>query len=203
MSDYEITIRARNARILRLIRAQGFVTIRQFCAAKSLGYAQTLNLINSREPAIANDTWTPHARRLAAALNADVASLFTARQALGGIKSVTRETTEENLIALTEAQTETALIEESQDDRIARIERSAALDAAMNTLTPREREIIKRRFGLDGEAETLEQIGDHFGRSGAAIRQVEFKAIRKLHDILEHYDTPLWEMRKRLGLIGG
>jgi len=203
MSDYEITIRARNARILRLIRAQGFATIRQFCAAKSLGYAQTLNLINSREPAIANDTWTPHARRLAAALNADVASLFTARQALGGIKSVTRETTEENLIALTEAQTETALIEESQDDRIARIERSAALDAAMNTLTPRERDIITRRFGMEGDAETLEQIGKSFGVSGPRVREVELKALRKIRAILGDYDTPIWEMRKRLRLIGG
>lgn len=53
--------------------------------------------------------------------------------------------------------------------------------AIFNTLPPREREIMIRRFGiLTGESETLEEIGKDFNLTRERIRQLEILALRKL-----------------------
>jgi len=55
------------------------------------------------------------------------------------------------------------------------------LNSAIKTLSYREREIIKLRYGLgDGYSYTLEEVGHIFKVSKDRIRQIEDKAIRKL-----------------------
>ncbi|MBI3129010.1 MAG: RNA polymerase sigma factor RpoD/SigA [Candidatus Tectomicrobia bacterium] len=46
-------------------------------------------------------------------------------------------------------------------------------------LDPREREIIRLRFGFDGDPMTLEEIGQRIGLSRERIRQIEKKIIRR------------------------
>ena len=41
-------------------------------------------------------------------------------------------------------------------------------------------DIVRRRFGLDGEVETLEQIGQDYGVTRERIRQLEVKALKQL-----------------------
>ena len=51
----------------------------------------------------------------------------------------------------------------------------------LNTLTPREAQVIKLRFGLeDGRSRTLEEVGKQFNITRERIRQIEAKALRKL-----------------------
>ena len=51
----------------------------------------------------------------------------------------------------------------------------------LNTLTPRESQVIKLRFGLeDGRPRTLEEVGKQFEITRERIRQIEAKALRKL-----------------------
>ena len=51
----------------------------------------------------------------------------------------------------------------------------------LKTLTPREAEIIKRRFGIGCEKDcTLEEIGNHFSITRERVRQIQEKALRKL-----------------------
>jgi len=53
--------------------------------------------------------------------------------------------------------------------------------AILKTLTYREEKIIKMRFGLDdGNAHTLEEVGQSFAVTRERIRQIEAKALRKL-----------------------
>ena len=55
------------------------------------------------------------------------------------------------------------------------------VDRLLNILTPKEREVVKRRFGFGGkEKETLEDIGNDFNVSRERIRQIESAAIEKL-----------------------
>ena len=51
----------------------------------------------------------------------------------------------------------------------------------LNTLTFREREIIKLRYGIsDGYTYTLEEVGRIFRVTRERVRQIEAKAVRKL-----------------------
>ena len=51
----------------------------------------------------------------------------------------------------------------------------------LRTLTPREEQVIKLRFGLeDGRPRTLEEVGRQFQITRERIRQIEAKALRKL-----------------------
>ncbi|MCD7715623.1 MAG: RNA polymerase sigma factor RpoD [Lachnospiraceae bacterium] len=55
------------------------------------------------------------------------------------------------------------------------------LATALESLTDRERQVIKLRFGLeDGRARTLEEVGKEFNVTRERIRQIEAKALRKL-----------------------
>ncbi len=51
----------------------------------------------------------------------------------------------------------------------------------LNSLSPRERRILKERYGLDGgRARTLEDVGKEFGVTRERIRQIEKKALERL-----------------------
>ncbi|HEV3122221.1 MAG TPA: RNA polymerase sigma factor RpoD [Isosphaeraceae bacterium] len=55
------------------------------------------------------------------------------------------------------------------------------IDSVLKTLTYREREIIKLRYGLgDGYTYTLEEVGRIFKVTRERVRQIEAKAVRKL-----------------------
>ncbi len=56
-----------------------------------------------------------------------------------------------------------------------------ALQEILGTLTEREADVLKMRFGMyDGRTHTLEEVGQIFGVTRERIRQIENKAIRKL-----------------------
>ncbi len=67
------------------------------------------------------------------------------------------------------------------------------LEKVLNSLSPRECDVIKLRYGLDdGRMKTLEEIGQIFKATRERIRQIEAKALRKLrhpnrNSILKEY----------------
>jgi RNA polymerase primary sigma factor len=75
-----------------------------------------------------------------------------------------------------------------EDDGIPRPDKAAAngllrekIEALLKTLTYREREIIRLRYGLgDGYTYTLEEVGRIFRVTRERVRQIEAKAVRKL-----------------------
>ncbi|WP_437940858.1 RNA polymerase sigma factor RpoD/SigA [Sorangium sp. So ce341] len=64
----------------------------------------------------------------------------------------------------------------------------------LQSLTPREREVLRLRFGLDGEqTHTLAEIGGMFSVSRERVRQIEENALSKLRTLSRRQalDTPL------------
>ena len=70
---------------------------------------------------------------------------------------------------------------EKPDDTATQEMLSSRIEQVLKTLTYREREIIKLRYGIgDGYTYTLEEVGRIFKVTRERVRQVEAKAIRKL-----------------------
>ena len=56
-------------------------------------------------------------------------------------------------------------------------------ESVLETLSPKEREVIRMRFGLnDGAEPTLAELGEKFSLTRERIRQIEAAALRKLRE---------------------
>jgi RNA polymerase primary sigma factor len=70
---------------------------------------------------------------------------------------------------------------ETPEDQVAKSLLREDLESVLCTLSPRERDVLKLRYGLDdGRMKTLEEIGQIFNVTRERIRQIEAKALRKL-----------------------
>ncbi len=68
-----------------------------------------------------------------------------------------------------------------QDDDI-----SSNVDAWLNELEEKQREVVVRRFGLHGyERATLEEVGNELGVTRERVRQIQMDALKRLRKILE------------------
>lgn len=82
---------------------------------------------------------------------------------------------------------------ETPEDRVAKVLLREDLEGVLDTLTTRERDVLRLRYGLDdGRMKTLEEIGQIFNVTRERIRQIEAKALRKLrhpnrNSILKEY----------------
>ncbi len=70
----------------------------------------------------------------------------------------------------------------SPDDDVMRHNLRDATDSALQTLSPREQEIVRMRYGLNeaGKEYTLQEVGEMFQVTRERIRQIEEKALLKL-----------------------
>ncbi len=60
------------------------------------------------------------------------------------------------------------------------------LNAWLDELSDKQREVVARRFGLRGhESNTLEEVGREIGLTRERVRQIQVEALRRLRDILE------------------
>jgi len=61
----------------------------------------------------------------------------------------------------------------------------ALVDRWLDYLEPRERDVLIYRFGLRGQKRgTLEQVGDQVGLTRERVRQIQIKALKKLHRLI-------------------
>lgn len=58
--------------------------------------------------------------------------------------------------------------------------------AWLNELNDKQREVVERRFGLNGrEISTLEEVGADIGVTRERVRQIQVEALRRLRSMLE------------------
>lgn len=67
------------------------------------------------------------------------------------------------------------------EDILSDKELTEELKIAMEELSDIEKEIINARYGLDQEKKTLKEVGDKYSFTKERIRQIEKKALKKMH----------------------
>lgn len=81
------------------------------------------------------------------------------------------------------------------DDTLMQESLKEEIDKVLVTLKPREAEIIRLYFGLEGDRPlTLEEIGEHFKLTRERVRQIKEKALRRMR-----HRSRLEPLRKYLG----
>ncbi|MFQ5863902.1 MAG: RNA polymerase sigma factor RpoD/SigA [bacterium] len=81
------------------------------------------------------------------------------------------------------------------DDELMQESLKEEIDKVLVTLKPREAEIIRLYFGLEGDRPlTLEEIGEHFKLTRERVRQIKEKALRRMR-----HRSRLEPLRKYLG----
>jgi RNA polymerase primary sigma factor len=111
------------------------------------------------------------------------------RRAAHQVRKVKRLSTEPVALQTSVGSEEDTTIGDFIEDESAARPADAAADALLREklwevlehLTERERDVLIMRFGLeDGQARTLEDVGQAFGVTRERVRQIEAKALRKL-----------------------
>ncbi|MDR2345129.1 MAG: sigma-70 family RNA polymerase sigma factor [Planctomycetaceae bacterium] len=121
----------------------------------------------------------PSVYELAAACNmsgADIAALLNVNQRTISLNLPVDESDRKSLSDIIEDTKQLTPVE-----RLSRESLKLKIDEVLQSLTAREREVIKLRYGLvDGSVYTLEEVGKMFSVTRERIRQIEATAFKKL-----------------------
>ena len=179
MTDYRVQIKVRNARLLRAIEKAGHQPGQIF--AREVGISYTGHLLPylnlKRTPFDENGDLRPCAEMLCVFLNRLPDELWSEEQRYPLLTNaaeieLSAASVHELLASPSDCADPLSLLEKKQA--------AQAVDALLDTLTPREAEVLRLRYGIDGEPMNLEEMAKAKGCSRERIRQIEAKALRKL-----------------------
>ena len=179
MTDYRVRIKVRNARLLRAIEKAGHQPGPIF--AREVGISYTGHLLPylnlKRTPFDENGDLRPCAEMLCVFLNRLPDELWSEEQRYPLLTNaaeieLSAASVHELLASPSDCADPLSLLEKKQA--------AQAVDALLDTLTPREAEVLRLRHGIDGEPMNLEEMAKAKGCSRERIRQIEAKALRKL-----------------------
>jgi RNA polymerase sigma factor (sigma-70 family) len=169
--DFHVTVRVKNARLLRRMRAAGFDTTAAFSRACGVDVGGIGDLLSmKRSPLVKTNEWSAAAYSISSALRCEPEDIWPEHIARLKARdgSVSFEASLEEVQMLTTPSPEHAVD-------------TAGLQKLLSRLDPRERLIVEARYGIGGIGEaTYDDLSGDLGRSKERIRQIEMKAIRKM-----------------------
>jgi len=180
--EYRLKVSVRNNLILKAMEAQGYTNIHKFSKACDVSITGLYDLINLKAAPITEDgEFSKVAKQLMEALGACPVELWTEEQLTLKLRtnSVERHLSKE---ALQEALQSNArsLVGLPYDEVVDKEEVTLVRDT-LDSLTPREAQVLSMRFGIGNEDEgSLEEVSKKLGVSRERVRQMEAKALRKM-----------------------
>ena len=171
--EYAVKISIRNGLILRRMKELGINSQVELVKLSGLGVQKVNSLICMRKAPKHKITgeWLDDAYTLSSALKVEPEELWTEAQSNMALRNNTRE------INMDEEQVKQIATDGGVERLVLQNERVKALSKSLNTLSPREEYVIRRRFFDDDE---LADVAEVIGASPERFRQIEAKALRKL-----------------------
>lgn len=169
MSSYRVTVKVRNANLLRAIEDSGYSPGSKFSDLVGVPYQYLNDIINMKKsPVDKNGDLLPYTEKLCVFLNKMPSELFDFDQMHNTIESNSHdfETDYDGIKCLINSVSSPMI--------------KNAIDAALDSLTDTEAETLRLRFGIDTNEHTLDSIAKIRGVTQERVRQIEAKALRKL-----------------------
>lgn len=204
MKDYRVEIKVKNNYLFSLMKSYEITNIAELSRATGISVAPLHDFINlKRTPHTKHGRLLPSVEMLCSFFSCTVEDLFPPQHIedaleknAGAIEANMTELVSSNLLS---GGTNPLELLEKQDT-------PKLVSTALEKLNPRERMVIKARFGLDGEGEkTLEEVGEMLDVSKVRARQIEAKALRKLRHpfatdaaLAYVYDEGLGESKEKI-----
>jgi len=190
MSDYELTLKVRNAPLLNKMREAGFNTAAELSRASGIAQNNIGDLLNLKQSAYLRDGFTPRTVviKLAEFFGINYEDLFPEQH-------LNSPLVQNTFTVQVEADQMERLCYDTEDPcrllEIIRTQEGDAFDRMLDSadrLTVREKQVLWRRH-RDGW--TYKKIADEFDRGIERIRQIEHNALRKMrnpnnsHNVIE------------------
>lgn len=180
--DYLITMTVKNNRLLQMMKKRGLNTIRQLSDASGTSYATLCKVANLKITVYnARFEMRPVYQKLCSYFGCTPEDVISENHFYEALK--------ENKKQIEVDAFEMEMLTSTPQDPHLLLENKKAAEAineALGFLTPREKKVIERRFGLNGRSEeTLQEVAMDCGVWGkqvtsARIREIEMRALRKL-----------------------
>jgi RNA polymerase sigma factor (sigma-70 family) len=134
----------------------------------------------SRSPVDANSEWRTDAVRIANFWCCDPEQLWPDSVRKVRKSVVRREFDVAEIHHLLSDSVQRLALPPDADEVLDAADAKRRISDVLETLSEREELVLRRRFGLDDDEKTLDQVGQEFGVGKERIRQIEAKALRKL-----------------------
>ena len=176
MKDYRLTVKVRNNRLLKAIEAVGGTPGGKWCAANGLSYTQVNDLVNmTRSPLTEGGEMRQSTMALCDVLGKLPEDLWSNEQLYPLEKNFSEmEMDYAQVVAMLPQEEQSYLPDFSE---VERAQTKSLVHKALATLTQREQEVIQMRFTDDL---TLDECGKRMDITGARVREIEQKALRKM-----------------------
>ena len=173
-NDVRLVIRAKNNLLLSRIEEKGFSNIAAFCQFVNVSYAMLNGYICMRiSPRMRNGDWRKPALDIAEALDARPEDLWSSEQ------QAMTEPVKVAEVVMSMAEYGRRLAASNPERQIEARQYRELIASAVDKLDPRERQIVRRRFGLEtGDVETYGAIGKDVGLSVTRVQEIERRAVR-------------------------
>lgn len=184
MEEFNIKVSVRNNLILKAIKDQGYTNLNKFSKECDVPITGLYDLVNLKEaPLTVEGEFSKTAKLLMEALGACPVELWTDEQLTMRLKKnvVERELSKESLQIALNSSARSLIGLDYPEQELDEQDMSRVVKDKLDSLTPREAEILRFRFGFDGGiGHTLEEVGAKFKLTRERIRHIEAHALRKM-----------------------